>query len=181
MPQESGRSWPSLKARQPRAPEAEAVQPALETALDAIGGAALIVGRSGEILRANTAARALLERDGESVTSSLAKTVTGKFTELLWDLTPLSDGAGPSGFLARLRSSEREGKLDDAVRAAARLWKLTRRQRQVLELVAHGLTNAVVAQTLEIGERTVEFHVSAVFDKAGVDSRAALIARLLDL
>jgi DNA-binding CsgD family transcriptional regulator len=179
MPQESGRPWPSRPPGQPGQPEA--AQPALETALDAIGGAALIVGRGGEILRANAAARTLIERDSESVRSSLAKTVTGKFTELLWDLTPLSDGGGPLGFLARLRSPDREGRLDDAIREAARLWKLTTRQRQVLELVAQGLTNAIVAQTLEVRERTVEFHLSAVFDKAGVDSRTALIAKLLDL
>ena len=32
---------------------------------------------------------------------------------------------------------------------------------------------------LGIAERTVEIHVSAIFDRAGVSSRAALIARLL--
>ena len=179
MPQESGRPWRLLK-RGELGPD-EAAQPALETALDAIGGAALIVGQGGEILRANAAARTLLERDRERVTTSLAKTVTGKFTEVLWDLTPLSDGGGPLGFLARLRGSERERKLDDAVGEAARLWRLTTRQRQVLELVAQGLTNAVIAQSLAVRERTAEFHMSAIFDKAGVDSRAALIAKLLDL
>lgn len=60
-------------------------------------------------------------------------------------------------------------------------WNLTKRQGQVLALVARGLTNALIAESLGIAERTVEFHVTAVFDKAGVDNRATLIARAFAL
>jgi DNA-binding NarL/FixJ family response regulator len=34
---------------------------------------------------------------------------------------------------------------------------------------------------LNIRETTVEFHLRAVFDKAGVDNRATLVARVLEL
>lgn len=60
-------------------------------------------------------------------------------------------------------------------------WKLTPRQAEVLDLVARGMTNASIADTLQISEGTVEFHVSKILDKAGVENRATLIARLHDL
>jgi DNA-binding NarL/FixJ family response regulator len=62
--------------------------------------------------------------------------------------------------------------------AAVARWKLTARQMQVLDLVARGLINASIAETLAIRVGTVEFHLAKIFDKAGVDNRATLIARL---
>lgn len=159
----------------------DAGQPALETALDAIGCPALIVGAGGDVLRANEAAQALLDRDGIEIRTSLAKAVAGERGPLIWALTPLRDSGLGLGYLALLKTSSKEGKLDDAVREATRRWNLTARQRQVLELVAQGHTNALVAQTLEVRDRTVEFHVTAILDKAGVDNRASLIAKLLEL
>jgi DNA-binding NarL/FixJ family response regulator len=43
---------------------------------------------------------------------------------------------------------------------------------------AAAFTNALIADELRIRERTVEFHASAIFDKAGVESRTMLVARL---
>jgi DNA-binding NarL/FixJ family response regulator len=53
---------------------------------------------------------------------------------------------------------------------------LTRRERQVLRLIAAGSTNRVIGQELSISERTVERHVSNIFNKLGVSSRAAATA-----
>jgi DNA-binding CsgD family transcriptional regulator len=164
-----------------RSSEREPGRPALETALDAIGCPALIVGAGGEILRANGAAQALLERDALEIRTSLVKALGGQHGRQIWVLTPLRDTDLGLGFLALLRISSESGKLADAVREASRLWKLTERQRQVLALVANGQTNALVAEELAVAEHTVEFHVSAIFDKSGVDNRASLIAKLLEL
>ena len=54
--------------------------------------------------------------------------------------------------------------------------ELTRREQEVLELVALGMSNARIAQTLVISEKTVARHVSNIFTKLGLSSRAAATA-----
>jgi DNA-binding NarL/FixJ family response regulator len=58
-------------------------------------------------------------------------------------------------------------------------WQLTPRQGEVLGLVSRGLANATIAAALGCGDRAVELHLTALFDRAGVESRAALVARVL--
>ena len=53
---------------------------------------------------------------------------------------------------------------------------LTAREREVAALVARGLSNRDIAQTLFIGERTVETHVGNVLSKLGFGSRAQVAA-----
>ncbi|WP_251152926.1 HD domain-containing phosphohydrolase [Cellulosimicrobium sp. Marseille-Q4280] len=51
---------------------------------------------------------------------------------------------------------------------------LTRRQVEVLRLVARGLSNAEIARELVISRRTAEHHVQDVYARAGVSSRAGV-------
>jgi DNA-binding NarL/FixJ family response regulator len=52
---------------------------------------------------------------------------------------------------------------------------LSGRERQVLTLMAEGLSNAEIAERLQISEKTVRNHASNIFDKLGVWSRAQAI------
>lgn len=57
---------------------------------------------------------------------------------------------------------------------------LTRREREVLDLVARGLSNAHIAARLFISPRTVRNHLTHIFDKLGVTRRAEAIVRARD-
>ncbi|MDN5548143.1 MAG: helix-turn-helix transcriptional regulator, partial [Rhodococcus sp. (in: high G+C Gram-positive bacteria)] len=54
--------------------------------------------------------------------------------------------------------------------------RLTRREQQVAELVALGLTNRAVAEHLVISPRTAQGHVEHVLTKLGFTSRAQIAA-----
>lgn len=55
--------------------------------------------------------------------------------------------------------------------------ELTGREMEVLRLVAQGETNAGVANALFVSEATVKTHLNRVFDKLGVNSRTAAVAK----
>ncbi|MCC7367037.1 MAG: response regulator transcription factor [Chloroflexi bacterium] len=52
---------------------------------------------------------------------------------------------------------------------------LTAREREVLALVALGLTNKAIAQRLAVSDHTVKFHVAAVLAKLGAESRTEAV------
>ena len=52
--------------------------------------------------------------------------------------------------------------------------RLSRREREVYDLMCQGLSNAQIAQVLFISEATVKVHMQHIFDKCGVRSRTAL-------
>ena len=53
---------------------------------------------------------------------------------------------------------------------------LTVRELQVLRLLATGATNHAIASQLFLAEKTVDRHVSNIYSKLGVSSRAAATA-----
>jgi pimeloyl-ACP methyl ester carboxylesterase/DNA-binding CsgD family transcriptional regulator len=58
--------------------------------------------------------------------------------------------------------------------------ELTPRERQVLELIAQGHDNATIGLRLGISGRTARNHVSLIFSKLGVNTRAQAIVRARD-
>ncbi len=58
--------------------------------------------------------------------------------------------------------------------------ELTDREREVLALIAQGLTNRAIAERLVLSEKTVRNHVSNIFSKLQVADRAEAIIRARD-
>lgn len=65
----------------------------------------------------------------------------------------------------------------DAAGATGSFPELTRREREILELVARGRDNAAIAATLAIAPKTVRNHVTRIFDKLAVHHRAEAVVR----
>ncbi len=57
---------------------------------------------------------------------------------------------------------------------------LTAREREVAALIARGQSNREIANTLILGERTIETHVSHVLNKLGVNSRREIARWAVD-
>jgi DNA-binding NarL/FixJ family response regulator len=66
-------------------------------------------------------------------------------------------------------------------RRADPLKELTAREREVLELVAGGLSNGAIARRIFVTERTVEAHVTQIFMKLGLDASADTHRRVLSV
>jgi DNA-binding CsgD family transcriptional regulator len=101
--------------------------------------------------------------------------------------------AGAEEVLEQLRSAEIEfGRTEQTradvtatakfLRAESRLdTLLTRREREVLELITSGATNIRIAEQLVISEGTVKSHVKHILRKLRVGNRAEAVARYLQL
>lgn len=92
----------------------------------------------------------------------------------------LGDGEGAAlEREAALRTYEQLGATPDVVRlggGSAHLHGLTARELEVLRMVAAGDTNRAIASQLVLSVRTVDRHVSNIYAKLGVSSRAAATA-----
>jgi len=74
-------------------------------------------------------------------------------------------------FAARVQRLRRGVRRDRSDRS-----QLTPRETQVAQLVARGLTNRQIAETLVLSERTAENHVQHILTKLGFSNRTQLAA-----
>lgn len=149
----------------------------LDAALEAIGRAAVVVDVSGNVLQANSIARALLAESELAMRDTLLAVARGGDAEHPdWSRTPVvTDGQGAEHLLvARPTRAGVTGRLARAYKE----WELTRRQREVLAKIADGNANKVIAASLGVSVRTVEVHLTALFVRARVASRAELLVKL---
>jgi DNA-binding CsgD family transcriptional regulator len=147
---------------------------ALDEALALLPGAAFVVELGGRIVHANPAGRRTLAEGGKGTRERVAASVRAPERDGPFTLIPLAARGAPDYLLAIARAgTPREG-ADPAL--LARRWGLTARQTQVLALLLRGYANRSIAADLQCALNTVEHHVTAVLAKAGVDSRAELIA-----
>jgi DNA-binding NarL/FixJ family response regulator len=78
---------------------------------------------------------------------------------------------GP-GVAARLMQ-----RLGTTAATAAPFPELTSREREILELIAQGMNNGAIASRLGVATKTVGNHISAIFAKLHVATRAEAIVR----
>jgi len=71
---------------------------------------------------------------------------------------------------ARIRRRRQESK-----DVQTRVQNLTRRERQIMDLLVLGKTNKTIAYELGISQKTVDFHRANILDKVGVDSVVELV------
>lgn len=55
---------------------------------------------------------------------------------------------------------------------------MTSRESEICSLLAQGLTNRQIADTLYISEGTVKNYISSIYDKTGIHDRAKLIVAI---
>lgn len=89
--------------------------------------------------------------------------------ELIETIVAVADGR------TRL-SREVESQLALSAVRQARGEHLTRREREILALVADGLANRDIAARLNIAERTVKFHLTAILARLGAKNRSQALA-----
>ena len=162
-----------------------------QTAIAACGRAAVELARedSGAAAKTANGAMALGESSGNPLVAARARALLG---------TALGAAGESERAIAELDHAERTfsafGALREADAVALELRRLGRRrrrrprsryrttgiaglsarERQVASLVAAGKRNRDVAAALFVSEKTVESHLARIYDKLGVNSRAAL-------
>lgn len=135
------------------------------------------------LFRARTARRADRADDAFAAASDAVR----RFTELAWPLETgwsLEEAGRPRealGIYCAIGAVRDARRLEAIVPGGGggEAGPLTRRERQVAQLVADGRTNREIAAQLSISERTVEAHLASVFARYGVRTRLALATRLL--
>jgi DNA-binding CsgD family transcriptional regulator len=151
---------------------------ALEAMLDHLAAPAFVVDARGTIHHTNLAGRAQLARSHPELAAAIRAAIRGNHGGLRFELVPIRDGE-VGGWIAIMKTSSPDAHIAACVERCRTRWALTPRQTEVLGHVTRGASNATIATIFACVERTVELHITAIFDAAGVDSRAALVAAVL--
>lgn len=158
--------------------ESHFLVPLLTCALELVGDPALVADSDGNIVYANERARGLIAEDSSGTVREVKRAVrdrgSARFTARR--VAGRQSARGPSCYFVLVG---RQGVRPCPVLSAGAALGLSRRQQEVLGLVVDGQANATIASILEISVRTVEVHVSALLERCGVESRSALVAKVL--
>ncbi|NUP05517.1 MAG: hypothetical protein HOW73_05605 [Polyangiaceae bacterium] len=147
---------------------------ALHATMEAIGAPAFLVAQNGAPIHVNEAGRVALDRNGADVRERLRRAVQAK-APVGMNVTPVVATGAAAWFLIVENASPT---LEDKAASLGKVWALSARQRDVLSWLAQGHCSARIGAELGISDRTVEAHIAAIFEKAQVSSRAALVARI---
>ncbi len=119
-----------------------------------------------------------LERCDPSGAVATATVTTRRGAVLDLHAAPLRSPNGgdiPAPVVVTLMSASVENRVSRRIAAC----RLTPAQRRVASLVVRGRSTKEIMATLRIGEHTVQDHLKAIFERAGVRTRRELVASLL--
>jgi len=94
---------------------------------------------------------------------------------------PAESGGGSEAPVQEAQAAEPVDSIHEDVVSEASLKVLSKREREVVELICLGYSNADIAKMLFISEHTVKDHTKKIYPKMGVHSRfelAALVSKL---
>ncbi len=153
---------------------------ALDVEHNSDGGAFVVLGRDRRIEFANAAAQQLLHRYfGHGSGSRLPERIERWLT---YASRPLDGDAAGSRHPEQLSVATADTRLTvrrvgDTLLLDEDASGLTRREREIVELLAEGQSNAEVATALWISPLTVRKHLENIYAKLGVPNRAAAVVR----
>jgi DNA-binding NarL/FixJ family response regulator len=151
---------------------------ALEASLAKLDAPAFIVSEKGTILHSNAIGTENAAKSEDALRTKLVRAIRSLGDETCAGaalVTPLRCDAKPTYYLVIFRG--RTSAVDD-VESAATLWGLTKRQKETLAFLAEGFSNKTIAVRLGCAERTVECHLTSIFQKSGFQGRSALLAAM---
>jgi DNA-binding NarL/FixJ family response regulator len=116
-------------------------------------------------------ARAIAAGECDVAATARVRAASGRWVVVRGSVLRNGTGTRTAVSLEPARAPE----LADLVASA---YGLTARERRVTELIAQGLSTAEISARLYLSAYTVQDHLKAIFEKLGVSSRGALVARL---
>jgi predicted ATPase/DNA-binding CsgD family transcriptional regulator len=129
------------------------------------GAASVLWERTGKPFGGNNSLRELLE---EVIVGARGRLGEGRYERLF------ADGAGRALDVVVTSALNDDSKLPPP--RGQGLTSLTRRQSEIAELAARGLTSGQIAEQLVISRRTVDAHIAHIYSKLGISSRSQLAA-----
>ncbi|MBO9625017.1 MAG: helix-turn-helix transcriptional regulator [Microbacterium sp.] len=170
----------------------------IDTAVD--GPAVVVIDQRDEVVRMSTGAQTRLLQLGEAADSTdpigtvyalvmAARRMVGSADERvprarvrtrsgIWLVLHASPFLGQGGAVGEVVVTIEEARPSEVVDLVVAAFGLTRRERDVTELVLRGVETKEIAARLHLSAYTVQDHLKVVFDKAGVRSRRELITRV---
>ena len=113
------------------------------------------------------------DREGRGVPRLLVRARSGRWLVLHGALTEPSPERGSETMVVIESAGPRE-----VAWLKTSAYGLTKREREVVDLVVRGASTRQISQALYISEYTVQEHLSNVFEKVGARGRRALVKRL---
>ncbi len=113
------------------------------------------------------------ERERDLIPRVRLRGRSGRWLTLHASLTEPTPGR-PSETVVVISPSEPE----EVARLNVASYGITRREEEIVKLVARGLSTREISNALFISEHTVNNHLRSIFEKAGVNSRRQMVQRL---